>query len=170
MATAAKAELNEIAILRTQNRNTHWTVQANTEGLTHQESLIQPHPGGNCMNWVVGHLVCVYNNVLAELEHAQDLSEGKFKRYDRGSAPIQASDALDFATLLRALQTSVDRFDAALQDLTPEALDAKAPFSPGNNPNETLRSLMGTIVFHQAYHAGQTGLLRRLAGKAGAIR
>ena len=28
-----------------------------TEGLTHQESLLQPQPGGNCLNWVVGHLV-----------------------------------------------------------------------------------------------------------------
>lgn len=170
MVTAAKTEMNEIAILRAQNRNTHWTVRVNTEGLTHEQSLIQPHPGGNCMNWVVGHLVCVYDNILNELSQKDGASTGKFKRYDRGSAPIQANDAVEFSTLMAALESSVARFDAALEKLTPEQLDAKAPFSPSNNPNETMRSLIGTLVFHQAYHAGQTGVLRRIAGKPGAIR
>jgi hypothetical protein len=26
------------------------------------------------------------------------------------------------------------------------------------------------VFFHQAYHSGQTGLLRRMAGKEGAIK
>lgn len=169
MATAAKTELNEIVVLRSQNRATHWTVVKNTEGFTHEDSLVQPHPGGNCMNWVVGHLVCVYHNLLTELDGFEELKAAKFKRYDRGSAPIQSHDAVEFSTLMTALESAVEKLDASLQKLTPEALDAKAPFSPTNNPDETLRSLMGTILFHQAYHAGQTGLLRRIAGKPGAI-
>ena len=27
-----------------------------TSGLSQEDSLIQPQPGGNCMNWVMGHL------------------------------------------------------------------------------------------------------------------
>jgi len=42
--------------------------------------------------------------------------------------------------------------------------------SPTGNPNETVRTLLTTIMFHQAYHAGQTAVLRRIAGKEGAIR
>jgi uncharacterized damage-inducible protein DinB len=49
-------------------------------------------------------------------------------------------------------------------------MDEPAPFSPTNNPKETVRSLLATVFFHQAYHVGQTGLLRRIAGKEGAIK
>jgi hypothetical protein len=49
-------------------------------------------------------------------------------------------------------------------------MDGPAPFSPSKNPKETLRSLLTTVLFHQAYHSGQTGLLRRIAGKEGAIK
>lgn len=33
-----------------------------------------------------------------------------------------------------------------------------------------MRSILATVLFRQAYHAGQTGILRRLAGKEEAIR
>jgi uncharacterized damage-inducible protein DinB len=62
------------------------------------------------------------------------------------------------------------RVDAGLAALGPEALSARAPFSPSDDPNETVGSLLSTVCWHQAYHAGQTGLLRRAAGRAGAIR
>jgi uncharacterized damage-inducible protein DinB len=42
--------------------------------------------------------------------------------------------------------------------------------SPSGNPDETVRSLITTVMFHQAYHAGQTAVLRRIAGREGAIR
>lgn len=38
------------------------------------------------------------------------------------------------------------------------------------NPEETVSSLLTVVLFHRGYHAGQTGILRRIAGKAGAIR
>jgi hypothetical protein len=44
-----------------------------------------------------------------------------------------------------------------------------APYSPGDNPDETLGSLLYLIAFHQAYHVGQLGLCRRLAGKSGGV-
>jgi uncharacterized damage-inducible protein DinB len=65
--------------------------------------------------------------------------------------------------------SAAERIDVGLADLTSEALDAPAPASPNNDPDETVRSLLALVSFHQAYHAGQTGLLRRIAGKDGAI-
>ena len=40
----------------------------------------------------------------------------------------------------------------------------------GNDPDETVGSLLSVVLFHQAYHAGQTAVLRRVAVKDGAIR
>ena len=170
MATAVTQNLNEIAVLRNQNQMTHKCVRLNAEGVTHDESLIQPEPAGNSMNWIVGHLLSVYNNVLPAVGQAPVMLAEQLKRYDRGSAPVTASDALEFATLLTAWDEASQRFDAGLASLTPEKLDEKAPFSPSNNPNETVRSVMGVVAFHQAYHAGQTGILRRVSGKPGAIK
>ena len=62
------------------------------------------------------------------------------------------------------------RVDAGLAASGSDALGRRAPFSPGGDPGETVGSLLMTIAWHQAYHVGQTGLLRRLAGKEGAIR
>ena len=37
-----------------------------TEGLTHVDSLAQPPVPGNCMNWVMGHIVA-YRNRLSDM-------------------------------------------------------------------------------------------------------
>jgi uncharacterized damage-inducible protein DinB len=72
--------------------------------------------------------------------------------------------------LLGAWDRANDRIDQGLATLPDDALDRPAPFSPGNDPNETVGSLISTVLFHQTYHGGQLGVLRRVAGKVGAIR
>ncbi|HWZ59236.1 MAG TPA: SRPBCC domain-containing protein [Gemmatimonadaceae bacterium] len=162
---------DEIDMLRHQARLTHECVRLNVDGLTHQDSLRQPQPGGNCLNWIIGHLLCVDQRMLRRLGQTPVMPDTDLARYDRGSPPIEdPADALDLSTLISAWNESSPRIDAGLATLTPDALDARASFSPTNNPNETVRSLLHTLIFHQAYHAGQTGILRRLAGKEGAIR
>ena len=166
----ATAATTEIETFRHQAGMARDVVRINTDGVTHEESLIQPHPGGNCLNWVVGHLVCIYNNALPLLGQEPVMEKDALKRYDRGSSPLRdPADAMSFGELLAAWDRLAERVDAGLAGLTPEYLDQPAPFSPGDNPNETVRSLVSTVLFHQAYHAGQTGVLRRLAGKPGAI-
>jgi DinB superfamily len=174
MSTSAslktQAGTSEIEIFRHSSRIIHNVVRVNADGLTHADSLIQPRPAGNCLNWVVGHLLCVYERVLPAVGQTPIMSEGALKRYDRGSPPIKdAGEALELTELMTAWDEAAKRIDLGLADLPAEALDAPAPFSPTGNPNETVRSLLTTLFFHQAYHAGQTGILRRIAGKNGAI-
>jgi uncharacterized damage-inducible protein DinB len=169
-STEAKT-LGEIEVFRNNARTTHKVVQINLEGLTHEDSLIQPAPGGSCLNWVMGHLVCIYDQVLPMLAQKPVLGSGALKRYARGTPPLKdPADALQLDELIRSWDEASRRIDEGLVSLAPEALDARAPFSPSNDPNETVRSLLSVVFFHQAYHAGQTGILRRIAGKEGAIR
>ena len=171
MTTAAASTISEIEVFRHQAGMTRSVVRANVDGLTQEDSLVQPSPGGNCQNWVVGHLACIYNKVLPMLGQEQVMEEEALKRYDRGAPPIRdAAEALELRDLLTAFDKATERVVAGLAGLSPEALDRKAPESPSGNPNETVRSLLSTVFFHQAYHAGQTGILRRIAGKEGAIR
>jgi uncharacterized damage-inducible protein DinB len=170
MSTAVSETVSEVEVFRHQARATRHVVRVNVDGVTHEESLIQPAPGGSCLNWVVGHLLTTYNQSLPMLGQEPVMEKGALKRYARGSAPLQdPAEARDFQELLTAWEEANERFDAGLARLTAEVLDRPAPRSPSNDPKETVRSLLAVILFHQAYHAGQTGLLRRIAGKDGAI-
>jgi uncharacterized damage-inducible protein DinB len=169
MSTAVST-LNEVEVFRNNAHVTTQALKANVAGLTQADSLVQPSPGGNCLNWVVGHLLCVYNNVLLMLGQEQVVDPDRLKRYDRGAPPIRHSEeALELSELLDTWDKVLPRIDSGLAGLTSEKLDAKAPISPTNNPNETVRSLLAVVGFHQAYHVGQLGILRRIAGKPGAI-
>jgi hypothetical protein len=170
MATAPVAVSKEIEVLRQQARATQRVVRLNVEGISHEESLIHPQPEGNCLNWVIGHLVSAYQSIFPLLGQEPVMGEGRLKPYARHSSPLKDSaEAVPLQELLAVFGTASERVDAGLAVLAPKKLDEPAPYSPTNDPKETVRSLLASISFHQAYHAGQTGLLRRVIGKPGAI-
>ena len=166
MGTAAAEAIGEVEVYRQLARVVHRVVKLNLDGLVHQDSLIHPQPGGNCLNWVLGHLVCVYNEVLPMLGQPALMESSLLKPYARGSAPLSDSNGLPLSELVSAWDEAAKRVDEGLAGLSVEKLDERAPFSPRNNPEETVGSLLGLICFHQSYHAGQTGLLRRMGGQS----
>jgi hypothetical protein len=170
-AAAVTETLKDVEVIRQQAHMNLFVVQKNTEGVTQEESLIQPAPGGNCMNFVVGHLLAIYNQALPTVGQEPVRVAGDLARYDRGAPPVtNAAEALAFRDLVEGFAEATRRFDAGLGGLTSEVLDQPVAESPSGNPDETVRSLLATISMHQSYHAGQTGILRRIAGKEGAIR
>jgi len=141
-------------------------VRANVGEITHEESLKQPAPAGNCVNWVLGHLVATRCDFLRGIGAEPVWGEADCARYARHGEPIQsASEARPLQDIWSAYEATQQRIRQAVATLTPEQLAAKAPFSPGNNPNETVGSLLAIFAFHDAYHSGQTGILRRFLGK-----
>lgn len=170
MATAASGTLRDVEVFRYQARLIHWVVRTNVDGLGQEESLVQPEPAGNCLNWVVGHLVQTYEMLLPLLGQERVLEEGALARYARGSDPItDPSEARNLDELLAAWDEASKRVNRGLRQLTAEDLEGPAPRIPGVENEENLRSFLTATFFHQGYHAGQTGLLRRLAGVEGAI-
>src|SRR5688572_16032353 len=93
----------EIDLWRSQARMARDVIYANVQGLTHEDSLVQPRPGGNCLNWVLGHLMSVYDGFLTTLKQEPVMGGAVLERYARGGPPVEgAGDALDFQTLLTA--------------------------------------------------------------------
>jgi uncharacterized damage-inducible protein DinB len=150
-------------------RISHYAITVNLEGFTHEESLEQPLPGGNCLNWVLGHIVASRNLILKQLGEEPALHPAVAERYKRGSAPIAAPrDAAHLELLFKALQDSQERVLAGLARMTEAELA-----QPLENPitkNQTLGEALSFGHFHESYHAGQVALLRRLAGKQGQIK
>ncbi len=150
---------------------TQWVVTKNCEELTHEDSLMQPASGGNCLNWLVGHIVAARQHMLSALDQKPVWSEKKIERYDRHSPPVTGpDDAEPLAEMLKTLAASLEGIIRGLDRVTPEQLAAKAPFSPTNNENETYGSLLAGLVFHEAYHTGQTSYWRRIVGKESVIK
>lgn len=170
-AIAAPPVAGEVRVLREQVQAISRVLRGNTEGLTQEDSLVRPDPGGNCLNWVVGHVMETWDMILPVVGQETVLGRDALARYKRGSQELRDSgQALSLESLLTACDEAARRMDDGLAALTTEKLDELAPFSPRKKADETIRSLLSLVMFHQAYHTGQTGLLRRIAGKEGKIK
>ena len=143
----------------------YYTMGVNARDLTHEESLIGPEPGGNCANWVLGHIVQNRGAVLQLLGEKPVWADAEGERYKRGSAPVAGDTAgtKPFPEILEALDRSQERLLAGLSRAKDEDLGAV-------ETKGSLAAKLAGLQFHEAYHAGQLGLLRRIAGKEGAIR
>ena len=82
-----------------------WVINKEVEGLTHAESLIQPPYHGNCLNWVVGHIVQSRCRVLDLLGEPSIWDDVQRARYASGSDPVtgEGENVLAFETLLADL-------------------------------------------------------------------
>lgn len=147
----------------------HHAVKTNLEGLSHEDCLVQPEPGGNCMNWVLGHIVATRNQILKQLGKDPIWSENKTAVYDRGSEPItDRARALSLEEILGDLEKSQDSIVAGLKGMTER--DLEAPAGDKTAGVKTVGQWLAFLQFHEAYHVGQTALLRRIAGREGAIK
>jgi hypothetical protein len=128
-------------------------------GMDHGQSLLQP-PGGNCFNWVLGHIVVHRDKVIAACGGEPVLDAVQTERYENESDPITAdgTDVIPFDRLLELLDASQDR----LADTVATA-DLEAMQSVGDR-EVALWKRVHFWYFHDTYHAGQTELLRGLAG------
>ena len=154
-------------VLTTQFRMTDFIAQKNLEGITHEESLVRAADTGTHINWIVGHIVGIRNRVLPSLNQQPVWDADTTTGYCTGLAGQQL---LPFDEIVRAFHESTERLIAGVAQATDADYASKAPFSPGNNPDETLGTLLMKCTVHEGYHLGQTGILRRVAGKEGAIR
>lgn len=144
-------------------------VAANLDGVTHEDSLWQPPGGGNCVNWIVGHLLVHRDRILQALGAEPACPPEMAARYDRGTPPIIADgpDVVPLETLRELLATSQQRLESALGGADAALLSRELPFYGGTAKAETIA---GTLLVHEGYHAGQLGILRRVHGMPGAIR
>jgi hypothetical protein len=166
------------------------TMELNLDGVSHEQSLFRPQPAGNSVNWIVGHVLANRDAVHRLLGLDPAWGDGS-ERYVRGSEPItDPSDAVPLDSLLARLRVSqravAAALDAAGDTLLTAAPQAQAPQAqapqaqapqaqapqaqaPGGEDSPPAGLQLAFLAFHESYHAGQLGLLRRLLGFAPAI-
>jgi len=141
----------------------------NLDGITHEDALVQPAPKGNCMNWVVGHILASREHLFQILSLDPFWSEPEKSLYGRGSSPIRNSEgAVHLDKLNELFKLSQKQLQDRLGSMTAEDLATPLP-----EPHEILGRTVGDaadfLQWHESYHQGQIGTLRGLAGKDGAM-
>ncbi|MCX7877567.1 MAG: hypothetical protein N2510_02880 [Ignavibacteria bacterium] len=124
----------------------------NLEGITHDESLVSLN-GTNCINWILGHILISRDEVFAILGLKGMCDEKMKEIYKRGIKNFDIHNAIDLNVLLEMFKDSQKMLDEKLK-------------------NYTDKEIYGNLLrfaFHESYHSGQLGILRRLIGKKGAI-
>jgi len=142
----------------------HELIHQQTQDLTDADTFIQPVSGGNCMHWVLGHLLDSQVTLLEALGVQSPISKTVLERYTRESEPIKAAEPglFTLSELLEKLDQIHDGIKARLGQMKEEDFEENVPFGARLSPR-------GWVVFflhfHYSYHIGQLEYLRQLAGK-----
>jgi uncharacterized damage-inducible protein DinB len=172
METSAKKGMGRMPaeILAKMFEYTHYVITVNSKELTHEDSVTRPAYGGSTLNWIVGHILVSRNSILKLLGHDPILDGESVAPYERGSGPLPADGRVrKFEELLALLNRSQEQIMAGIRRLGDSGLSG--PASEGAiDKSGTVGQNLAFFQFHEAYHAGQTGILRRVAGRKGAIQ
>jgi uncharacterized damage-inducible protein DinB len=142
----------------------HMALTRNLDGITPEESLHEPEPGGNSLNWVLGHLVWGRNQIFKLLGKPAVWEPEKIARYARGSDPVGPED---HPVPLEEIRATFDKTQEPLLEALKSC--SAEQLAVTNEKGQTLAQQLAVLGYHEGYHGGQIGLLRRLLGHEGAI-
>ena len=143
----------------------HGSLTRNLEGITHEESLRAPEPGGNSLNWVLGHLLYHRNVVMKLLNQPPVWDPGE----GRPLCPRQRSPGPRRPPAAPGVDPRRARPFAGHPPRGPAGLHRRGARGSLENGNPLAQGLI-QLGFHEGYHGGQISMLRRFLGHAGAIQ
>jgi len=136
-----------------------------TEGFTDADWLRRAGPG-NHAQWLLGHLASTRRAALRGF--GEKVEEQPWERhFGMGHEPTAESDDIAPALLREAFiknGAALRRWLGALDEA-----QAAAEFRPFPDGSRTVAGVAHFLHFHESYHLGQIGLLRRMCGKAGVV-
>lgn len=144
------------------------TLDRNLAGITHDESMQIPHGTDNGINWILGHLIATRARMLTFLGAEPFWTAEQIELYQPESRARFLQQPAALEELQTALRQSLANLESGLA-----AFESRFGESTGRKPLfgdvETALHRTMYLACHEAYHAGQIGLIRRLLGKPGAL-
>ena len=120
---------------------------------------------GHTLRWIVGHLGATRLRML-EIAGLPPMTAPWTAAFGRGTSDADVPDSLDMKAVVAAFHEAHQRLAARWEHLSAEDL-AKPLGRTLPDGTDTVGGALRFLVWHEAYHFGQLGLLRRLAGKGG---
>ena len=140
-----------------------WVIDEQTKGLTHADSLLQPEARGNCLNFILGHMLANRETVLKILDLDPVLTDEQKNRYGYDSDPVQEDgpDVIPLEEMLAMVKKSGEVLVEKIAELNAEDLEKDVKLG---SSTATLGQRIEFFGWHDTYHVGQTEHLRQLAG------
>ena len=142
----------------------NYVIKEKTEGLTHADSMLQlPFPG-NCMNWILGHLMVYRMQCLGNIDGVSKADEDELALYGFGSEPM-TDPRQSHPARKRCWRVSM---------ISPSRSEPRSKRCPNPAWDDLLDEEQGVtvaqrlhfnLVYHEAYHVGQLEPLYELAIK-----
>jgi hypothetical protein len=143
--------------------NNHEMIQMHLKGVTQTDSMLQLPFEGNCLNWVVGHILDTYSICLEWMGQPAIRSEAEARTYGYGSEPLtDPARAYDLIDMFNRLDLASMQIPVTLASLTPIELERVIEIWRGK---VSLIEALFFMQWHASYHTGQLEQLRELAGK-----
>ena len=130
------------------------------DGISHEESLLQPPFEANCLNWVMGHIVTNRSHTLEVFGITHNWQNEVRPLYDIGSPPIKPeSKAIHLDVLLQYLDQSQTMLNSRLEAISSEELIGSFTNYRGE---KSLHKHANEFHWHEAFHLGQLDLLNAM--------
>lgn len=122
----------------------------------------------NHAQWLLGHLAGTRRWIVRTFFDGPEPQEWE-ALFGMGAKPCEASDAIPVASLLEAFTEAGAALCHALESATADEADAPMPDGMSDFPDggKDVAGAVSFLTFHEAYHIGQIGLLRRCVDKPG---
>jgi uncharacterized damage-inducible protein DinB len=150
--------LEPLALIFKLNNN---LIARSLEGLSDEEAWAQPTGSGNPIAWLLGHLTEARAGMLTEM--GMPFTYGWTRVFQRGSA---LQDRSGYPTRA-AIETAWTATHAAMRDAFASVAAERlaGPVTRRPVPGvENLTDLIAFCGFHESYHVGQIGFIRKQLG------
>jgi len=134
------------------------------DGLAPEEAW--KHPGeANPIHWIAGHIAFYRHSLAAALGAGAPLPWEQFRI---ASQPDPTAEGPALPEILDAFESAAPRLAARYAELTEADLGAPAPFKLPT-PDPTVRGMITFFAYHEAYHVGQIGYVKKWLGYPGIV-
>jgi uncharacterized damage-inducible protein DinB len=134
-----------------------------TEGITEDDSHNHNSENTNHIKWIAGHLLNTRISTLARITGGQP-DESYAAQFGRGVALDPKAKYPPIEEIRSKWNDTAAAISEGINNMPEEALAAKSPVQ-APIADDTFRGLLSFLISHEAYHVGQLGILRKMAGK-----
>jgi len=141
-------------------KNNHGMLCSLVDGITQEESVLQLPFEGNCLNWVIGHILDTYCTCQGWLGMPAPDAGVYETTYGYGSRPVTCPEnALNLEDRLKRLDAGLLVITTQLECVPPIELESPIQLWMGT---VTKMEALYYMMWHISYHTGQLEQLRQL--------